>query len=232
MNNAEILAAVSRAVNDATFAKRSKAVQLGILTDAMNYIIDMTECLRQVDSSLTLVADQSSYALPATFIKFPTVDTAVKRGLVCLGTYGKYPLTVITQALLNNQYPGWRQTASGTPEWYALTETGTPQLILYPKPSTAFIASAGSTIFVDMVYRATDIVEDTNLPFDNGIRFKGLFQILLKLRAIWQIKAEDMQLPEEDRLGAEVTKLMESALDFVQSYNSVPGNHGFEEQIL
>ena len=234
MTNAEILAAVSRAVNDATFVKRSRAIMLGILTDSQNYIIEKTECLRQIDStSIVPVADTSTYTMPATFVKFPTVDQAVKRGLICLGTYGKYPLTSIPLAILNNQYPGWRQTASGTPEFYSLTETGTPTLILYPAPSSAFLTLAGAKAFVDMIYRpATGIVEDSNLPFDNGQRFLGIFQVLLKLRAIWQIKMEDMQFADADRLMKGTEVLFEEAIDFVQSLSAYPGNHGFEEQIL
>ena len=237
MNNTEILAAVACAVNDATFGKRSKAVMLGILTDAQNYIIDQTECLRQIDStSIVPAADTSTYAMPNTFVKFPTMDQAVKRGLICLGTYGKYPLTAIPMPMLNNLYPGWRQTTSGTPEFYSLESKGTPNLIIYPAPSTAFLASAGAKAFVDMIYRPTTaLVEDSNLPFDNGQRFLGVFQILLKFRTIWQIKTEDMQFTDADhyeRLEDRMDGLLDQAIDYVQSLSAYPGNHGFEEQIL
>ena len=234
MNNTEILTAVARAVNDGAFSKRSKAVHLGILTDSQNYIIDRTECLRKIDStSITLVANDGDYDLPDSFVKFPTEGSDVNRGFVSLGTYGKYPLKFIPMTILNNQYPGWRQTSAGTPLWYSIIETGTPQLIIYPKPSTAFITTNGAVVFMDIIYKpTTSLAEDTNLPFDNSYRFTGLFQILLKLRAIWQIKLEDMQFADADRLDVKTEKLFDAATDFVRSIAVSPGNHGFEEQIL
>lgn len=233
MTNAEILADVARSVNDGTFTKRTKTIMLGIITDAQNYIIDKTECLRQIDStSIVPAADDFDYSMPSTFVKFPTEGADVKRGFVSLGTYGKYPLTFIPLPILNNQYPGWRQAASGTPEWYSLIEMGTPQLIIHPAPSTAFLALAGAKAFIDMIYKpATALLEDTNLPFDNAYRFSGLFQILLKLRAVWQIKLVDSQLGEFDRLTSTIDKLTEEAIDYVRSIAVSPGNHGFEEQM-
>jgi hypothetical protein len=232
MNNTELLQAISRAVNDATFAKRSKAVMLGILTDAQNYIIDKTECLRQIDStSVTLVASTSAYNLPASFVKFPVEGSDVKRGFVSIGTTGKFPLTFIPMTILNSHYPNWRNTTTGTPEWYSLIETGTPQLVIYPTPSAAFITANGAVVFMDMIYKPDPIIEDTNMPFDNAYRFTGLFQRLLKLSAIWQIKLEDMQFNDENRLDRHIDKLMEEATDFVRSIAVSPGNHGFEEQL-
>jgi hypothetical protein len=157
----------------------------------------------------------------------------VKRGFVSLGTYGKYPLTYIPIEVLNNQQPGWRQAAAGTPEFYSITQEGTPKLIITPAPSAAFLSTNGAVLFMDMVYKpAAGLAEDTNMPFDNGYRFNGLFQILLKLRAIWQIKLEDMQFADSDRLSKETDTLFEEAGDFVRSLSAAPGNHGFEEQIL
>ena len=77
--------------------------------------------------------------------------------------------------------------------------------------------------------------EDSNLPFDNGQRFLGVFQILLKFRAIWQIKTEDMQFTDADhyeKLEDRMDGLLDQAIDYVQSLSAYPGNHGFEEQIL
>lgn len=231
MNNTEILASVSRAVSDATFAKRSKAIMLGIITDAQNHIIDKTECLRQIDStSITLVASDGDYAMPSTFVKFPSEGADVKRGFVAAGTNAKFPLTFIPLTVLNNQYPGWRATSAGTPEFYSLIEAGTPQLIVYPAPSAAWITANGSAFYMDIIYKpATALAEDTNLPFDNAYRFSGLLQKLLKLMAIWQIKLEDMQFNDETRLDRHVDKMMEEAIDFVRSTSASPGTHGFEE---
>ena len=232
MTNTEILTAVARAVNDATFAKRSKAVMLGILTDAQNYIIDKTECLRKVDStSITLVASDEDYDLPTSFVKFPSEGAEVKRGFVNVGTYGTTLLTFKPLPLLNNELSGWREKDAGTPEFYSLIETGTPQLILFPKPSAAFITANGSTLFMDIIYKPDAIVEDANMPFDNGYRFTGLFQRLLKLSAIWQIKLEDMQFTDENRLDRHIDKLMEEAMDFARTIAVSPGQHGFEEQL-
>ena len=234
MTNSEILAAVSRAVNDATFTKRTKAIMLGIITDAQNRIIDKTECLRQIDStSIALGADDGDYDMPASFVKFPTEGSDVQRAFVSLGTYGKFPLTFIPMTILSNRYSGWRQTASGTPEFYSLVEKGTPNLIIYPKPSSSFISTNGSTVFMDMIYRPTAaLAEDSNLPFDNASRFTGLFQILLKLLVITQIKIEDMKFEDADKMMLVTDKLFEEAIDLVRSIAVAPGNHGFEEQQL
>lgn len=231
MNNTEILAAVARAVNDANFGKRSKAIMLGILTDQQSRIIERTECLRQIDSSsITLVADDGDYGLPSTWVKFPVEGSATKRSFVAIGTNGKVPLTSLPFALLNNQTPNWRATEAGTPEFYSIIETGTPQLIIYPKPSSAWVTANGSAVYMDMIYKpATALVEDANLPFDGAYRFSGVFQILLKLCAIWQIKLEDMQFADADRLDAKTEKLFEEAMDLVRSLNVAPGQHGFEE---
>lgn len=233
MNNTAILAALGQAMNDPTFKKRTKDTVLGIMTDAQNYIIDKTECLRQVDStSVVPAADTMTYALPNTFVKFPTEGTDVKRGFVSLGTYGKYPLTFLPLTILNNRYPGWRQTASGTPGWYSVIDKGTPQLIIYPAPSTAFITSAGAVAFMDVIYKpAAALLEDSGLPFDGAYRYNGLFQILLKLRSIWQMKLEDMQFADADRLSKSTDGLFDEATDFVRSLAASPGHHGFEENM-
>ena len=231
MNNTEILAAFSRSINDATFDKRNRAIQLGILTDAQNYIIDRTECLRKINSTgVVLVADDGDYTLPNEFVKFPTEGGDIKRGLVNVGTYGKYPLTYISLPILNSQFPGWRQTSAGTPEFYSIIESGTPELIVYPKPSATFLSANGTTVFMDIVYRPTaGLAEDSNLPFDNSYRLSGIFQILLKLRAIYQVKLEDMQFEDADRLALSTKAMFEEAADFVRSIASSPGTHGFEE---
>ncbi len=231
MTNAQILAAVSQAVNDPTFKKRGKDIMLGILTDSMNYIIDRTECLRKVDSSKSMTASVIETAVPSTFIKFPMEENDVDRGFVAVGTNAKYPLTPITLSLLNNRFPNWRGATAGTPQFYYLTKEGSPKIGLYPAPSSTFITTNGSPIYMDIIYRASDLVEDSNLPFDNSNVYKGMFQIALKLRSIWQIKLEDMQFADADRLNLNVENLIQLCTDFVTSMHVAVGQHGFEEQL-
>lgn len=233
MNNTEILASVARAVNDATFSKRSKSIMLGMITDAQNHIIGVTECLRKINSTdIVLVADTGEYSMPNEFVKFPSDGGDTKRGCVSLGTTGKFPLTNLHISRLNNSYPGWRNASSGTPEFCYFIGSGTAKLGIYPKPSSSFITTNGSSVIMDIVYKPTSaLLENASLPFDGSQRFDGLFQILLKLRSIWQIKTEDMQFQDADRLDKTTEKLFEQAIDFVQSTFTSPGNHGFEEDI-
>ena len=230
MTNTEILNAVAQAVNDGTFKRRTKAVMLGILTDAQNYIIDKTECLRKIDITLTLAEGDGEINLPSGFVKFPTDDASIKRGLIGLGTGGAVVLTSTTTAFLNHEQPGWRNLDNGVPEFFYLIKSGTPKIGFFPKASSDFIDENGSGIYVDMVYRPTGtLAEDSNLPFDNSTVLSGVFQVLQKLRAIWQIKLEDMQFADADRVRLAVNEMFPEAQDFINSLLVVPGNHGFEE---
>ena len=230
MTNTQILNAIAQASNDARFSKRTKDTFLGILTDAQNYVVDKTECLRKIDSSsVVLVADTGEYSLPSSYVKFPSDDASVKRGFIAIGTNARYTLTSTTTALLNSRYPYWRGASSGTPEFAYLIKEGTPKIGFYPKPSSTFLSSYGTKVYLDIIYRPSAIVEDANLPFDNSYPLSGLFQMLLKLRALWQIKMEDTQFTEADRILVKAEALTEEAQDFVNSMLVVPGHHGFEE---
>lgn len=231
MNNTEILNAVAQAISDATFKKRTKPTMLGIITDAQNYVVERTECLRKSDSSTVLTADSAEITLPTDFIKLPTEGGDTKRGFVSVGTNGKFPLTLIQLPRLNNLYPGWRGTAAGTPEFCYITKDGTPKLNVWPKPSTAFLAANGNTVYLDdFVYRPPSMLEDLLLPFNGSTLLSGIFQVTLKQRAIWQVKLEDTQLAEADRLDLKVESLIEKCIDFVNTIFVTPGTNGFEEE--
>lgn len=229
MTNTELLNALAVAVNDGTFKKRSKAIMLSILTNQQNYIIDKIECLRKVDSTLTLAVGNGEINLPAGFASFPSTEMEIKRGFVGIGTNGRIPLTVTSTAILNNDDEGWRNQGNGVPEFYYIIRQGTPKIGFYPKASTNFISTYGSGIYIDMIYHPAAIIEDSNLPFDNSSLLIGVVHTLLLFRSIWQIKLEDKEYPDADRMKKEVTEMLEEAQEFVDKISATPGHHGFEE---
>ena len=230
MTNTEILNAVAQAVNDAQFRKRTKASFLGVLTNTQDSLVEKFECLRKIDSSsFTLVADTGEYNVPSTFVKFPSQGAEVSRGFVSVGTNGRFPLQSIATEILDNRYPYWRATASGTPEFYYLIKSGTPKLGFYPKPSSTFISTYGSAVYADIIYRPSAIIEDANLPFDNSYALQGVLQRMLRFQTIWQLLVEDKSFSDADRLEVKILKMEEDARDLVETMLIVPSPHGFEE---
>lgn len=226
-SNAELITQVSRAAKDPTNAQRTRAIVASMITDAMDYIIDKTECLRKIDStSVVLVAGTQEYSMPNSFIKFPVEINDVPRGIVVLGTNGNVEVEPTTTALLNSREIGWREAAAGIPRFYYLIKSGTPKIGFYPKPSSSYISSKGTGVFMDIIYRPSDIDDSASLPFDGSLALRGA-QFCLKMRTLWQIKMEDLQFADADRLKNIVYEELERIKDLVESMTAAPGQHGF-----
>lgn len=221
--NNQIITALAKAVKDADARKRDRSVYAQILTEAMDWVTEETECLRKVDStSVILTADEDTYDLMSTFIKFPTEDAERNPAPVTLGDTGKFQLEMTTPTKLEILMPGWRAASSGVPQFCFVERQGTLKLILVPAPSSAFIAANGSKVFIDHIFRATAIDDDSNSPFDSSDSLRGL-QTLLKFRAQWQIWLEDQNFAAADRFDRETMIQLEHAKDLVQSVYSTPG---------
>ena len=210
MNNTQILNFLAKSMEDARFTWRSKDDYLGVMNDAQDFILEELECLEKFDTSLTLVASDYDYDLPSDFIKFPTKEEDYNIGQVAVGTSGKVPLdpTNLRELALDNL--SWRTATAGTPEKYAILQAEPAQLIIYPAPSAAWIASNGSTITLWNIYRPSSIAEDTNMPFGNSTRLRGL-QFLLKLRCLWQLTLDKRQFEDADRIQKTFYVELESA---------------------
>ena len=226
--NAQIITAVARAVSDPDFQQRSGAIYAQILTDAMDFIIDSTECMRKSDTSLTLVAGTQEYNLPTRFIKFPSMYSEVKTP-VALGTDGKITTIPSSVILLNQLEVGWRGAADGTPQYHYLILEGTAKVGFHPAPSSSFISTYGSSVYLDMVFRSEDIADNSSSPFDSSTMLRSL-QFLLKLRALWQIRLENKEYSDADRYDKMVKEELERAKEFVESIMATPGEHGFVQQ--
>lgn len=225
--NTEIIAAVARAVVDPTYNKRTQAIYGQILTNAQDYLVEQLECMRKIDTSIVLVAGTDAYDMPSSYIKFPNKEDDIVDGAVAVGTNGRYILTPTSPVLLNYEEPGWRGTSAGTPaKFYILPNGATYKFCVYPKPSATFISSYGSSTYLDMIYRPAAISANTDRPFDNNPNLQGL-ELLLKLHAIWQIKLEDLQFADADRLKIEVAERLEKAKDVISSISVNPISKGF-----
>jgi hypothetical protein len=229
--NSSLITALAQAVKDAEAQKRDRDIYAQVLTDAQDWVTEETECLRKVDStSVVLVAGTREYTLPTTFIKFPTEEQESTPCPVQLGTTGKFQLQMVSPLKLEVQVPGWRAVSAGTPQLCYIVREGLLKIGFYPAPSAAFIATNGSKVFLDHIFRPAAIIDDASTPFDGSVALQGLQQ-LLKMRAQWQIWLEDKDFVAADRFEKETERLLEHAKDLVQSVYSLPGTTGFGQSV-
>lgn len=225
--NTAIINELAQIAGDPTFTKRSSTTWASILNDAQNYIVERIECSRKVDStSVTLVASTQEYSLPTDFIKFPSDYLEVKKGPVALGTYGKFVLTPTDPILLNHNFPNWRATDAGTPEFYYIIKDTTYKIGFYPQPSATFISTNGSTVYIDEIFRPTAIAYNGVQPFGDSNHLAG-FQFALKLRARYTVLLIDKDFPSADRLRLDTDKEIDEKGELLKSIILTPGEHGF-----
>ena len=226
--NTDNINAIAQAVKDRNTQQRSRTTYASILTDAQDFIVEQLECLIKINSSgVVLVGGTQEYDLPVDFIKFPIESADEKAGQVSLGTNGKFPLRPTTTDLLDLHEANWRAATAGIPIYFYLLEEDRGKIGFHPKPSSAFVTDNGSTCRMKYVYRADDISDNSNQPFNNSNRLRGL-QFLLKLHAIWQINIEDKEYAAADKLMMQITARLELAREVVGGILSIPGQKGFD----
>lgn len=227
----ELINAIARAVNDADFSARSTAIFVQIFNDAHDEVIMLTECLRKIDSSITLTADTETFTIPSTFLKFPTRESEIKNGFVSIGTNGKFSLEIITMGRLNNEFVGWRGTTAGTPRYCYVIKDSTLKLGIYPKASTSFLSTNGTSVYLDHIYRpSTDLAYDDNTPFNGLVNIRWLQQ-LLKLKSIETILLEDNKFNKTNFFASKIESKIEEAKKYIQSLDPTYGNIGFGEDV-
>jgi hypothetical protein len=219
-NSTELLNSIAKSVKDATFQTRSKTDYLELMNDSQDYILDKLECLIKIDTSLTLTANIYEYAVPVDFLKFPSKFAEANIGFVSVGTNGKVPLTPTATEILDLENASWKNASSGTPEKFAFVDQGNGKLIIFPAPSTAWLAANGNTITLKYVYKPSDIIEDTNSPFDNSVRLRKL-QPLLKMRVKWYIQMDDGKFEDADRLIATFNAQLDEQSVLINSLSSI-----------
>jgi len=198
--NAQIITGLAQSVKDGAYIEKSQADYILLLNDAQDFIVEVTECLIKISSTdVVLAGSTQEYNLPSDFIKFPELSDSYKGGYVSIGTNGKYRMLPITIQELDLNYAGWRTTTAGTPAYFYIIEGATPSVGFHPKPSASWVTTNGSAVYFPYVYRPTLIADNSNLPFDNSTRLRGL-QYLLKLRAKWFLQIDNGQFNDADRV--------------------------------
>lgn len=224
--NTQIIDTLAQIMNDAAFATRNQTSFAMTLTDAQNYLVERLECLRKIDSSITLVAGTSEYNLPDDWVKFPLEDSDIEDGVVSIGTNAKFALVSSSTPLLNSTQAGWRAAANGTPEKFYILREAVPKIGITPAPSATFISTYGAVMSLDYIYRPADIAYDSNSPFNSSRALVGL-HYLAKLHSLWQMKLEDKQFADADRFEKKLNERIEQHLDILGSTVPVHGQHGF-----
>jgi len=144
----------------------STATIVSLLNVYQDETVDLTWCLNY-RATKTLVAGTTYYALP---------DTSVVPYRVVFATTN---LEIISYKQLDDEYPGWQNTAKGRPERYYIavsTYMNSPVTIgIYP------LNNASATLTVDYILQPTDLIYPDSIPF-NGETKLYTYHSLLSLR--------------------------------------------------
>jgi len=161
LNLGEIETKVRQQVRDTgtgtSLQRYSDTVLDGFINEGMRDVVNQTGCLDQI-YNITLVANTTFYALPSDFI-------AIQFARFKDVSNNTYNLEEKNERSFRQSNPDWQRQTGKPVNYFTRTSTSaeTNELALYPIPSTA---THLGTIIVDYVSQTSDMVSDSDEPFD------------------------------------------------------------------
>lgn len=231
MANTDLIDELAIGLKDPTKKLRSAATYASILTNAQDDLNEEFQLLQKVDSStLSLTASTELVGnLPSDFFAFVEEDNDNRSGQVAIGDSRDFALIPSSLSLLDHDSLGWKDTAAGTPEKFYIVPGANVELRVWPKPSASFITKYGNDVHVHYVFQPAAIAYNSDLPFNNSQRLRGLGR-LLKLMATRQILIEDKEIEKAASFDALIQREQEKKKDILRSILRNPGGVGFDRR--
>lgn len=222
--NAELITELATACKDAAAKERSRTIYAAILTKQQDFIVEKYQLLQKVDSTtLTAAASTDPVGnMPTDFIGFLEESNDLKKGQISIGTNGKVPLDPISLSQLDEAESNWRAATAGTPRWFYLIQGAVVQLGIFPKASATWITANGNSLYIQYAFRPEAIADNSNYPFGNSQRFRGLEEILV-LRGRRHVALLDGENEKADRLELKIDKELSEKEDIIRAMITVQG---------
>ena len=132
----------------------------------MRKIIEQSECLKLIDTSNVSVSGTSKYPVPSGCSKVTRV------------AYGNIRIFGINEAeldMLASQNNQWQNSTGPVQKYIDFSKYTPSTLVLWPTPS-----DSGTIITIEYVAQPTELVNDTDIPFNGNANFYSFHDLIAK----------------------------------------------------